>query len=258
MKLLINDTKKCEQFGTIFQNLTQIANEIAMRFSDEKVYVQGMDSSHVCMFELVLAREWFEKFDFSVDDQEFICINTSNMHKVLNIREDNQNIEISTNGDDFLHIKFKSDKKTEFNKQFKLSLLDNTVQELTIPEFEYSADIDIPTRKISKLIDQFALFHDTVNIVCSEEEIKFDVTGDTGTMDVEIPLEDLNEFSIEDDVTVSVTFGVNLLKRVCQFYKLTDDGVIHLSNDYPLRMDYPMDNESHLRLYLAPKFDDSE
>tara|TARA_B100001121_G_C18667127_1_gene611882 strand:- start:238 stop:1017 length:780 start_codon:yes stop_codon:yes gene_type:complete len=259
MKLLINDAKKSDQFGTIFQNLTQIANEIAMRFSCEKVYVQGMDSSHVCMFELVLKKEWFTEFNFDQgNDQEFICLNTSNMHKVLNIREENQSIEISTKNDDFLHIKFKSDHKTEFNKQFKMSLLDNTVQELTIPEFEYSAEINIPTRKISKLIDQFALFHDTVNITCSEEEIKFDVQGDTGTMEVDIPLEDLNEFLMDEDATVSVTFAVNLLKRVCQFYKLTDEGVLNLSNDYPLRMDYNLENECHLRLYLAPKFDDTE
>ena len=103
----------------------------------------------------------------------------------------------------FFYIKFKSDQKTEFNKQFKLILLDNTVQkELLSLSLSIPRRYNIPTRKISKLIDQFALFHDTVNIVCSEEEIKFDVTGDTGTMEVEIPLEDLNEFLIEDDVTI--------------------------------------------------------
>ena len=65
MKLCINEPKKSEQFGTIFQNLTQIANEIAMRFSEDKVYVQGMDSSHVCMFELVLKKEWFSVYELS-------------------------------------------------------------------------------------------------------------------------------------------------------------------------------------------------
>ena len=259
MKLCINEPKKSEQFGTIFQNLTQIANEIAMRFSEDKVYVQGMDSSHVCMFELVLRKEWFSVYELSEEsDHEPICISTPNMHKILNIREENQTIEMTTKNDDFLHIKFKSDHKTEFNKQFKMNLIDNTVQELQIPEFEYSAEINIPTRKISKLIDQFALFHDTVNICCSEEEIKFDVAGDTGTMEVDIPLEDLNEFLIEEEGSVSVTFAVSLLKRVCQFYKLTDEGVLNLSNDYPLRMDYNLENDCYLRLYLAPKIDDSE
>ena len=259
MKLIINDAKKSEQFGTIFQNLFQISNDIAMRFTNEQIYVQGMDSSHVCMFELVLKKEWFTQFDFTEGkDPELVCINTGNIHKVLNIREENQSIEMTINNDDYLYIKFNSVNKSEFNKQFKMTLLDNTIQELTIPDFDYSAEINIPTRKISKLIDQFALFHDIVNISCSEEEIKFVVAGDTGTMEVDIPLEDLNEFLIDEDTIVSVTFAVNLLKRMCQFYKLTDEGVLNLSNDYPLRIDYNLENDCYLRLYLAPKFDDNE
>ena len=66
MKLVITDTRKVSQFAGILKNLKNFSIDIEFHINHQRLYAQGMDSSHVCLFELVLLCDWFTEFDVGV------------------------------------------------------------------------------------------------------------------------------------------------------------------------------------------------
>ena len=61
MKFEIVDKKRCGEFINIFSNLKHFTDSISLMISEEKLYIQGMDQSHVCVYELFLDNSWRTK-----------------------------------------------------------------------------------------------------------------------------------------------------------------------------------------------------
>ena len=62
LEITINNEKKVYQFTTILQNLKSISNDLTLQCDEKGIYAQGMDSGHVCLFELNIGVEWFDKY----------------------------------------------------------------------------------------------------------------------------------------------------------------------------------------------------
>ncbi len=59
---------------------------------DERLYAQGMDSSHCCLFELELLSDWFSEYE--CDKAVRLGVNCELLAKIFNCMGDNQNIQL--------------------------------------------------------------------------------------------------------------------------------------------------------------------
>ena len=95
MKLIISNSSKAIKFTNIFNNLKNFTETTNMIFSDDGLYIQGMDKTQCCLFELKINNHWFDSYEFDKsNDAEKIGISNIIMHKILNTRRDNQKISI--------------------------------------------------------------------------------------------------------------------------------------------------------------------
>ena len=53
MKLVIEDPKTAEQLNILFTNLCWLADYVTIHKEEKGLHMQGMDHSHVCMFDIV-------------------------------------------------------------------------------------------------------------------------------------------------------------------------------------------------------------
>ena len=52
MKIVISDKAKKDIFTALFQTLKNCTNIICVIFYEEYLYIQGMDKSHICLFNV--------------------------------------------------------------------------------------------------------------------------------------------------------------------------------------------------------------
>jgi hypothetical protein len=81
MRIVISDPQKVSTFSTIFRHLKNVAVDVNMDVYPDKLYIQGMDDAHVCLFELLLQKDWFEEYDVSI--QEVLGIRCEIMFKMI-------------------------------------------------------------------------------------------------------------------------------------------------------------------------------
>ena len=102
------------------------------------------------------------------------------------------------------------------------------------------------------------LFGETFNIICNEEKVQMNSESiDCGKMYVDIPIDDLNSYAIEEDETLNLSYSISHLKNICFYSKISKDIDIYLKKDFPIKLVYSLNSEeAHATFYLAPKIDD--
>jgi proliferating cell nuclear antigen len=217
-----------------------------------------MDTARVSIVELSLPTEWFDKYIHTVDVS--IGISSSILYKILNARMVSQAIQIvyENESNDTLSVHFTSEDKKTFDKHFEVPLIDLEVEYMEIPPIDYVAEFTVPSGVFSGLINQLKMFGDSMDITCSEEKIiLFSNSPDSGKMSVEMNIDDLTSFSINEGEELNLSFSLNFLHNICSFNKLAKEMEIKLVNNYPLAIVYDLSNDGFMKFYLAPKVDDS-
>jgi proliferating cell nuclear antigen len=262
--LFINDKRKKEVFNSIFQLLKSSSSQINLTIDKMNFHVQGMDKSHVCLFDLKLSFEWFDYYE--VDQKYEVCFDSGTFYSIISTKCDDQALTfyLEEENTDILFIELKNNetktsetvKKGDYNKFFKLPLLDYEYQQMVIPNTDYDAEFTLPSKKVTDMLSQLSNFGDDLNVKCSEDCVDFKASGNSVEMRVNIPTDDMSSYAIVEDEIINLTYSLIYISKMCITNKLTDDIDFSLSNESPMKINYNLGNDSLLMFYIAPKISD--
>ena len=255
MEVIIKENYKSELFINIFQNIKLFCDSFNIEFRTDALYVQGMDSSHISIFEILINKDWFDTYN--IDETTLIGLTANIFPKVLLTWTNDHSIKLNVSEESHLNISFeKVSGNSEYNKYFQIPLIDIECERLHIPENEYTLDIEFDSKKLRKLIEELTMVGDVVSICCNESEINATSKSVEGSMTVNIPFDDIEAYSIEENETITATFSLKYIKNMCVFNKISNTAILHLTNGMPLQFKYNMENDSYVRFYVAPTIDD--
>jgi proliferating cell nuclear antigen len=259
MRLTIDNKSKQEVFVAIFQLLKHWASHINMHFEKDKLFIQTMDKSHVCLADFNIKNNWFSNYEclnnikLSLDANHFaILLNAALKHDIIELRVENESEP------DKLYINFlnNTEKKGEFEHFFELNLLDIEEDTLDIPKVDYDVDFTIETKKWIDVLSELNTIGEDLNIHCKQNIIELIAIGDASKLTVNIPVDELNEYAIAEDEEVNISFSLKHLCKKCCSTKLCTTLDISLSKMYPMALKYNLGDESQVIFYIAPKISD--
>jgi len=257
MEISLKNNAKSDAFVAIFQHMKIFSDHVNITFDENRMYLQSMDTSRVSIFEVELHKDWFDKYE----NTTAVCLGISSnlLYKILSAREKTQEINIVYDVDesDKLSLHFTCDNKAIFDKHFEMPLIDIDEQLVEIPESESHAELIINSTNFANIINQLKMFGDTLEIACSEEKIAlYSSSQDMGKMSVEIGIDDLNEFSINEGANLKLSFSLTCLHNICLYNKICKDVEIKWIADFPMQISYKIDEKAKMKFYLAPKISD--
>jgi proliferating cell nuclear antigen PCNA len=256
MEIIITNVIKTASFVELFQHLKLFTNIVSITLSNERFYIQGMDSSQLSVFEISLLRDWFNTYNIEKD--VVISVNVNIFAKILHIHKCPQSITLNVQEDN-LEIKFESEGK-EFNKEFLMPLMEYECQHLTIPDKEYDMDIVLDSKKFKNVIDQLSNFGDSLTIKYQEDQgVLLTSTSDTeGSMKIIMKIDEVDECSINENQDTECTFRIKYIQFMSQYYKISKSVELNFTNDNPMQCKYTFDEnkDNYIRFYLVPVIDD--
>jgi DNA polymerase III sliding clamp (beta) subunit (PCNA family) len=157
MRLTLENKSKQEIFVALFQLLKNWSSYINMHFEKERLYIQSMDKSHICLADIEIKSKWFSEYTcdlnnkIAVDSTHFaILMNYALKHDIIEIKFEDDN-DVDKFYINFLNGK---EKKGAFNHFFELPLVDVDDENLGIPSVDYDVDFTIDTILESGFIDK--------------------------------------------------------------------------------------------------------
>jgi proliferating cell nuclear antigen PCNA len=272
--LAVSEPCKARAFSAIFQNMKCFCDHVNLVFEKERVYAQGMDNSHISIFELFIPATWFDSYNHPDNENVVIGINVGLFYKILNTRDDGQEIFIKYDSEkqDKLYLHFitsSASTKPLFDKHFELPLIEIESEMMSIPDVEYAAEFSLSSSNFAGIVGQLKQFGADMIIKCNEQEIRLTARStDTGNMSVVVPIDDLSLFAINEGETLNLSFSLSHLHNICAFHKVSDSVNVKISENYPLKATYllekigdeeeDMSGKARIVVFLAPRISDDD
>jgi proliferating cell nuclear antigen PCNA len=267
MRVVITNKEKAKAFTSIFQNMKLFCEHVNLMFEPGRLYAQGMDSSHISVFEIFIPSALFD--EYVQEGTSVIGLSTQLIFRILNTREESQQINIEYNDSDsdklFLHF---ISSKTSFDKHFELPLIELDSEMMEIPGVDYQAEFSLTSSNFASIVGQLKQFGADLLIRCNEDELRLTAkSNESGNMSVVVPIDDLTLFAINEGETLNMSFSLSHLHSICAFHKVSDSINIKVSENYPLKTTYLLesigeddDEETKARIvfFLAPRMSDDE
>jgi proliferating cell nuclear antigen len=259
MRLTIENKSKIEVFIALFQLLKNWSSHINMHFEKDRLYIQSMDKSHICLADIEIKNKWFSFFDCSGDNK--ISIDSTHFAILLNYGAKHDKIELKyddMDSVDKLYINFlnEKEKKGSFDHFFELNLIDVDENNLGIPHVDYDVDFTICSKKLVEVLTELNTFGENLHIKCSETIVELNSHGDTTKLKVNIPINDLDEYAIAEDEEINISFSLSHLCKMCLSMKLCSTINVSLSSEFPMLLNYNLGDDSKVSFFIAPKVTD--
>lgn len=257
MKITISDTHKAVKFATLIQHLKNLTENVSFYFKEDGLYIQCMDDNHCCLFESTIKSSWFN--DYNVNSgPSTIGIAMSLFYKVINARHESQTLEleVSDTDENHIYINFVNSNQGKFNKHFKLSLINIDYELMEPRQFDTVVDLTMDAKTLCELVNQLMIFDEVIALTFNDENIDLVSTGSEGSMKVVIKLDDVKEYAISENTTLTQSYSLKYILLMCQFNKLSSDIIMGFSNNMPMTLKYDLGDDSHVMFHLAPKIVD--
>lgn len=260
MYLTIENKPKLEVFVAIFQILKNWSSHINMYFKTDKLYIQSMDKSHICLSDITVSNKWFTNYQCTTDDK--ITVDSSNFAMLINYALKHDKLELKyeqATDPDKLYINYLNEKSNKgvFDHFFELSLIDADDDSLEIPSLEYDVEFIINSKKIVELFTELLAFGQNLNIKCSETMIELKANGDTTKLQVNIPVDDLEEYATTEGEQSDISFSLSHLCKMCLSTKISQTVKISISDDCPMELNYDLGDDSKVLFFIAPKIQEN-
>lgn len=252
MKFVVSST---DTFKVIFQNIKTFADDVVIHFGGEGVYMQGMDGSMCCCFELKLPVAWFEVYE-GLDEEFHVGIATGVLQKILAVHRSSQKITFSVSSEsDALNVSFTGGGSDSLDTFFEIPLMDIEQEMLQFEPYESDVDLTIGSDKLSELVHQLKMFDERVRIKFTDESVVVEANGVEGSMRSDITTNDVIEYAIGEGLVFDQEYSLEFMGMMGVFKRLNPELLIHFHRQRPMESKYEFGGESgaFMKFFLAPK-----
>jgi len=244
MKFKLHNIQKVAEWVEIFKFIKNINKHITFMAKKDELYIQMMDSSHVCLVEIKFPSSWFQEYE-SID--EVISCSSAVLVKIFGLYTTDTMIEIASTEDKLeIHLL-----NVIQNKHFEIPLLDID-QDLLSPSITDSLmDFSIKSKVFDKYLQEILLFGEDIKIESKDEKIFLHSANDDGKIQIEIEGDNLEEFNVVEDFVFTASYPLRYLLLVSKLALVYQQVHLFMDDQSPMRITFKSD--VNINFFLAPK-----
>lgn len=245
----------------IIESVKDIVTNGIFDCGETGISLQCMDSSHICLVNLLLLSDGFDAF--RCDRNVALGLNLESLGKLMKCANNDDAVTIKADGEnsDNLTLVFESPNREKVS-DYEMKLIDIDQEHLGIPDTEYTCVVKMPSAEFQRICRDLSQIGDSVVISCSKEGIKFTASGDLGVGNITLAqhssAEKGEEVTIEMKDAIVLNFSLRYLNFFTKATSLSPYIRLSMAPGVPLVVEYPIENLGHIRYYLAPKLDEDE
>ncbi|RLE46398.1 proliferating cell nuclear antigen (pcna) [Candidatus Woesearchaeota archaeon] len=227
--------------------LSELVNEARFKITKNGLKCIAMDPANVAMviFEL-LASNFVE---YQIDEDKEIGINLANFKQVLKRATAADVLTLEVTDDNKLKIQLKA----STTRTFSLPLLEIEENEQKVPNLEFPVSIKLKAHVLNDAINDADIVAESVTFNAEPETFSIRAEGDLSKAHIEIKSDDRTQISSQLTANVKAKYSIEYLKKMMQGSKISEDVEVRFNQDYPLKLDYKVQDKLLLSFILAPR-----
>lgn len=239
-------TVQIQPIRNIFTALKEILTDATITYTQYGIKIINFDKSHTILVDLILYARDFETY-YCKYDKIIACANSLHLFRIINSLSNDDVLSMYIEDEDYhdgivSHLGFQYDNGNR--KQCccqKLRLLEPDMEELIVPEVEFSSVLTMPTVDFQKIIRDLNPISDRIEIKTVGNDIMFSCEGTFANTVIYRSESDGNMNFIQKPnhgVIVQGEFSLKSLNSITKFTPLCTHLEICLGNNLPLIITY--------------------
>ncbi|EGF76558.1 hypothetical protein BATDEDRAFT_92516 [Batrachochytrium dendrobatidis JAM81] len=240
----------------------ELVTDANFECNETGIALQAMDTSHISLVTLLLRSSGFEHY--RCDRNSSLGISLASLGKILKCasNEDVLTLRAGENAD-VLTLVFEAP-DSERCSEFEMKLMDIDSEHLGIPDSNYDVVVKMSSVEFQRICRDMSTLSESITIECAKDSVRFMTEGDIGsgyiTLKPGMSIDDSEDTSttIELQQACSLTFSLKYLSNFTKATPLSKTVTLSMSNEYPLLVEYKVNEIGFIRYYLAPKMNEAE
>jgi proliferating cell nuclear antigen len=239
--------------------IKDILTDATITFTKSGFKIINFDKTHTILVNVFLNAEKFEKYN-CIPDKIIVCANTLHLFKVISTMSNDDTLSMYIENSDYhdgivshLGLQYDNGDIKQCYSQ-KLRLIEPDMEELNVPDVEYSTIINLPTSDFQKIIRDLNGISDRIEIKSVGNELIFSCQGNFATSRIYRSESDgYMEFIQKPDeaVVIQGEFSLRSLSHFIKCTPLCSHLEMYLGNDLPLIVKYDVASLGEIKLCLA-------
>ncbi len=243
MRLTLAEPRYLKESVSIISDLV---TEGRFKITSNSIQLVAMDPANVAMVIFNLLSSCFT--EYNIDKEVEIAINLSNLKQILRRAkpEDMLSLELAED-------KLKIIMRGNTLRSFSLPIIDLEEKEQKIPELKFPVSIKTSSAILSEAIEDTDIVAESVSFIVEPKRFTILGEGDLSQAKVEVKADDTTSIDFDNSEKIKAKYSIEYLKKMISASKLTDDVIIRLNKDYPLKLEYNLVDKLQLSFILAPR-----
>jgi len=252
-------TVQIQPIRNMITAIKDILTDATITFTKDSFKIINFDKTHTILVNVLLHANKFEQYN-CIPDKIIVCANTLHLFKVISTMSNDDILSMYIDQNDYnegivshLGLQYDNGDIKQCYSQ-KLRLIEPDIEELVVPDVEYSTIINLPTSDFQKIIRDLNGISDRIEIKSVGNDLIFSCEGTFASSRIYRSESDGNmEFIQKSDATVVIQ-GEFSLKSLSHFIKCTplcSHLEMYLGNDLPLIVKYDVASLGEIKLCLA-------
>ena len=239
--------------------LKDVLTDATITFTKNGLKIINFDKTHTILVNVTLHANKFEKYR-SDPDKIIVCANTLHLFKVISTMSNDDTLCIYIDKNDYhdgvvsyLGLQYENGDIKQLYSQ-KLRLIEPDMEELAIPDVEYSTVINMPTTDFQKIIRDMNGISDRIEIKSAGDDLIFSCEGNFASSKIYRTESEGNMNFINKPDASTVVQCEFSLKSLSHFIKCTPlcaNLEIYIGNNLPLIVKYDVASLGSIKLCLA-------
>jgi len=229
-------------FTDIITIISELVMEVKLKVNKEGMSLTAIDPANVAMVYFKIPADLFTQFE--VDKDEVLGVNLNDLKNVLRRCKFGSSLTLERK-DNQLKVGIQD----KIRRDFSLALIDISVEEKEMPEWEFKSVIKIPAELFAEVIEDCLIVSDACTFIAEPNKFVIEASG-LNSARAEFSSD---EVEIHSDSSTA-RFSLEYLNKFAKGSRICAKAVLNFSDNHPMRINFPTGNVI-LSFVLAPRIE---
>lgn len=242
----LNDPKLLKNGIAAVYELVKESTQVQL--SNDGIMITAIDPAQVSMVIFRLLTPAFEAY--KLDKEGVIGIDMERLNQVLKQVSPEDSMVIKVDGN-----MMKLTCKSRSTRTFSIPLMELKDELKKPPKLEFTTQAVIASDVLSQAVEDAGVVADALIIDAEDDRINFLASGELGNVETKLQKGDDAVKELKVKQKSRSRYAVDYLKKIMKGAKLTNDIQLNFRSDYPLQVDFSLQDLLKLSFVLAPRVD---
>ncbi|MFH0711756.1 MAG: hypothetical protein V1889_01225 [archaeon] len=219
--------------------ISEVVSEVRIKLLEDGLSIVAVDPANVALVIFKLPKESFSQYDAG---NETWGVNLGDLKKILKRASGSASVVFEEEAG-----KLKITIYDKIKRVFGLSLIDVSSEDKEIPELNFGARVELNADDFAQAVEDASVVADSCSLVVKDGKFFVEGSGNLNSARAEFSGDNIELFGAGRS-----KFSLEYLMKFIKAGKISGKVVVNLSDDYPLKLDFPGERMG-IGFVLAPR-----